>query len=196
MSYYGYLAHHGIKGQKWGVRRYENPDGTLTEEGKKRYGYKRIKSLHRANRVTSIIGSSIAAGGVGLGLILTPETAGLSLLAGAAVSGISAVVTTAVNRTYDKKIDEIINKSDKNTFNKIKKDKKLTSWYDGTIAKRQERERTPEQQKRYEKVLEKYYYEWDKLEEDLRSDKINVNEYDELANKLKNRQDKELGSLA
>lgn len=32
-----YLAHHGIKGQRWGVRRYQNADGTLTEEGKKKY---------------------------------------------------------------------------------------------------------------------------------------------------------------
>lgn len=31
------LYHHGIKGQKWGVRRYQNADGTLTEEGKKHY---------------------------------------------------------------------------------------------------------------------------------------------------------------
>lgn len=31
-----HLEHHGIKGQKWGVRRYQNPDGSLTEEGKKR----------------------------------------------------------------------------------------------------------------------------------------------------------------
>jgi hypothetical protein len=30
------LFHHGIKGMKWGVRRYQNPDGTLTSEGKKR----------------------------------------------------------------------------------------------------------------------------------------------------------------
>ena len=32
-----YLAHHGILGQKWGVRRYQNKDGSLTAEGKKRY---------------------------------------------------------------------------------------------------------------------------------------------------------------
>jgi len=31
------LMHHGILGQKWGVRRYQNPDGSLTEEGKARY---------------------------------------------------------------------------------------------------------------------------------------------------------------
>ena len=31
-----YLAHYGVKNQKWGVRRYQNPDGSLTEEGKAR----------------------------------------------------------------------------------------------------------------------------------------------------------------
>lgn len=43
MEYYGrftdeYLSHHGIKGQRWGRRRYQNPDGSLTPEGKLRYG--------------------------------------------------------------------------------------------------------------------------------------------------------------
>lgn len=32
-----YLAHHGIKGQHWGVRRFQNEDGTLTASGKERY---------------------------------------------------------------------------------------------------------------------------------------------------------------
>ena len=31
------LRHHGIKGQKWGVRRFQNKDGSLTSAGKKRY---------------------------------------------------------------------------------------------------------------------------------------------------------------
>lgn len=32
-----HLQHHGVKGMKWGVRRYQNTDGSLTPAGKKRY---------------------------------------------------------------------------------------------------------------------------------------------------------------
>lgn len=35
--YSDYLQHFGIPGMKWGIRRYQNEDGTLTEEGKQRY---------------------------------------------------------------------------------------------------------------------------------------------------------------
>lgn len=32
-----YLAHFGVKGMKWGVRRYRREDGSLTESGRARY---------------------------------------------------------------------------------------------------------------------------------------------------------------
>ena len=44
------LSHHGILGQKWGVRRFQNADGTWTEAGKKRYGRAIEKDLKAQNR--------------------------------------------------------------------------------------------------------------------------------------------------
>ena len=41
------LQHHGILGMKWGIRRYQNPDGSLTEAGHARLDRKDSKWAHR-----------------------------------------------------------------------------------------------------------------------------------------------------
>lgn len=44
---YNHLNHHGIKGQKWGVRRYQNEDGSLTPRGQKHYAKKDQKFIDK-----------------------------------------------------------------------------------------------------------------------------------------------------
>lgn len=46
------LYHSGVKGMKWGIRRYQNADGTLMEEGRARYGansYQEMSPSQQAN---------------------------------------------------------------------------------------------------------------------------------------------------
>lgn len=46
-----YLCHHGILGQKWGIRRFQNADGSLTKEGRERYGYSEKKIAKSENKI-------------------------------------------------------------------------------------------------------------------------------------------------
>lgn len=47
-QYPDYLMHHGIKGMKWGVRRYQNEDGSYTQKGRRRYfnSLNKVRSSH------------------------------------------------------------------------------------------------------------------------------------------------------
>lgn len=54
-----YLRHYGVIGMKWGVRRYQNKDGSLTEEGKRRYSIGSIDDnydvvIEKGSRISSV----------------------------------------------------------------------------------------------------------------------------------------------
>lgn len=50
MEYHEFLQHDGVKGMRWGIRRYQNKDGTLTPAGKKRYN-KEMEKLKQEQKV-------------------------------------------------------------------------------------------------------------------------------------------------
>jgi hypothetical protein len=53
------LYHHGIKGQRWGVRRFQNYDGTLTAKGKA----KELKTAGQYKRALNRIDQGLAEEG-------------------------------------------------------------------------------------------------------------------------------------
>ncbi len=55
VSYGDDIYHHGIKGQKWGIRRFQNDDGTLTDAGRKRlYGKAGVEKEKYKNELASM----------------------------------------------------------------------------------------------------------------------------------------------
>lgn len=104
---YKYIMHHGTKGQHWGVRRYQNPDGSLTPEGREHYRKAKSDAMNKYAGKGAGIGAKIGGGvglasGIigGLGAASIFATAGLatpvSILALSAVSSAaSSAITSA-----------------------------------------------------------------------------------------------------
>ncbi len=54
LYYESTIVHHGIKGQKWGVRRFQNKDGSLTPKGVRRYGEDNVRTLKAGTKIQNI----------------------------------------------------------------------------------------------------------------------------------------------
>ena len=129
VTYSNELYHYGVKGQKWGIRRYQNPNGTLTEEGKIRYGVdpktgklsdegkKLLKQdiddqrKRKVNILGSLgIGVSIAsaiAAGMGLAEGIISTNMAIGTISSAAVNaGVSAVTLLLNNKQKESKQKE------------------------------------------------------------------------------------------
>ena len=66
----GSLSHHGIKGQRWGIRRYQNKDGSLTAKGKMREKA-RGGSASRGIITGVAVGSAIGLSALGISIAVT-----------------------------------------------------------------------------------------------------------------------------
>lgn len=129
MTYYctTELYHHGIKGQRWGIRRYQNEDGSLTEEGKKRYQtdekfkskydqYISRKEFWSSDKGKHVKKGAIIAGSVlgavgAFGIIDLVTKRGVSSAAGKTVNkGREIVETILENERHKSKIKEVSNR--------------------------------------------------------------------------------------
>ena len=138
------LYHHGIKGMKWGIRRYQNPDGSLTPEGEKRYysyeGAKRAKAMSRAGVALGLGSGAVSiASMMGQAIhedklpedIKNSKSHKAKAAAGVTASGIGGIAGMTsgmlLQAKSDSMLDKIIKNSSKEEFDKIKNDKRFAN---------------------------------------------------------------------
>lgn len=122
-EYDDYISHHGVKGQRWGVRRYQNKDGSLTAEGYQHWGLNpdgsKFKGKRRKDYTDSTaqtakkvaIGSMAAGGALGFAAG-GPVGAVIGAHAGMIVGGPTGAIAGAVKtRRMQKKIRRILDEN-------------------------------------------------------------------------------------
>ena len=119
------LSHHGIKGQKWGVRRFQNKDGTLTAEGYQHWGLNPDGSKFKGKRnrkgysdaTVSSFKKGVAGGavaGAALGTAAGPLGTLIGMKVGAAAGGAVGTAVGAINtRRMQKKIKNLLDENGK-----------------------------------------------------------------------------------
>lgn len=122
-----FIAHHGIKGQKWGVRRFQDKNGRLTAEGKKRkHNFKDYSESNMETRdayvTMAVLGALGTAANVGLTMstgILLPKLAALNVLGltvgtvGVTAGSINDAIANHKEKTFKKEREK--NPIDKKT---------------------------------------------------------------------------------
>lgn len=96
------LKHYGIKGMHWGVRRYQNVDGSLTAEGKKRYTSNKTNESFETTIKTKVDGKKIAKG-----VLLAATIAGAAYMYSRNKSAVDTFVKQNASKIYNKATVEI-----------------------------------------------------------------------------------------
>lgn len=142
-EYPNYLIHYGTQGQKWGVRRYQNEDGTYTQEGLERRRkffnvekgeralarYGKGTGDYRVARRNAIKSAVVKVGAAGLGAGLTTAALGISVAtldlpaAAAVIAYGAAQVATQAAMAYStvKQIETMGDVASLNMYDKVKR---------------------------------------------------------------------------
>lgn len=98
---YNELYHHGIKGQKWGIRRFQNADGSLTSKGSHRYN---VNSGNKSRRSSSSNNKK--------GKLSTGKKVAIGVAATAAVLGTAYAAKKITGIKYNRAAEEFLRNSD------------------------------------------------------------------------------------